>query len=318
MYISSKGNNSDLFNNLNKFIQGYFINLKRGKETLVADFEYLPFNPAEKPFFRVDDVLGIENWGYNDLYSIWQLERIIDGVFFANRLVQNYQTDIADMQSFYKSGEYTKSLETLMLRYRKALHNYFRKGDRKALDYCADAMSKGAVLEILKMDEENGYYKAAAAFNLRAALIQQFNLNGDEKMADFILELGDRVRRKRDFETEQPCCDDDKEFFFVCGQLARFLFSLSEAAEPKHSLAESLIKSKDSNVLKKRLKELYVTYGHNILLKSMRFNNLMSMAIGYSADTMLKEYEDYFLAGFLSKNLLYEKKQEAARNENEQ
>jgi len=310
MYLSTNENNKFKFrNDLNKFIQGYFIHFKRGKETWITDFDYLPVNPDDKPFFRVDDVLGIENWRYNDLYSVWQLEKIIDGVFFANRLVQNYLIDTSDIKSTYKPGEYTKNLENLMLRYRKAIHNYFRKGDNKAFNYCIDAMSKSVVLEILKMDEKNGYWKAATAFNLRTALIEQMNMKGDEKMSDFILELTDLVRIKRDLEVEQPHCDTDKEFFFVCGQLARYLFSLSEAAEPKHSFAESLIKSKDSTVLKRKLKDLYVTYGHRILLKSMRFNNLMSMVIGYSTDVMLKEYEDYFLAGFLSKNLLYEKKQ---------
>lgn len=320
MYLSTNENNEFSFSkDLNKFIQGYFIHFKRGKETWITDFDYLPFNPDDKPFFRMEDVLGIENWRYNDLYSIWQLEKIIDGVFFANRLVQNYLIDTSDMKSYYKPGEYTKNLENLMLRYRKALHNYFRKGDNKAFNYCVDVMSKSVVLEILKMDEENGYWKTATAFNLRIALIEQMDLKGDEKMADFIQELTDLVRTKRDSEVEQPHCDTDREFFFVCGQLSRYLFSLSEAAEPKHSFAESLIKSKDSAVLKRKLKDLYITYGHNILLKSMRFNNLMSMVIGYSTDVMLKEYEDYFLAGFLSKNLLYEKKekQEVTKNENE-
>ncbi|PYG86979.1 CRISPR-associated protein Csh1 [Ruminiclostridium sufflavum DSM 19573] len=302
----------DFSKDFNKFVSGYFLNFKQKKDGIyIADFECLPSDPDEKPFFRIENCLGADNWRYTNLYEVWQLEKITDDVFFSKRLIKNYTVDTGDMQSDYKAGEYTKNLENLMLRYRKALHNYFRKGDRKALEYCADAMSKSMVLEILRFDEENGYWKAAAAFNLRMALLKQIKTGGDGGMGDFIIELSEIVRKKRDFQGVQPQCDNDKEFFFLCGQLVRYLFSLSEASNPKHSFAESFLKAKDSAVLKRKLRELYITYGHKILLKSSRFDNLMSMAVGYEADTLLRDYEDYFLAGFLSKNLLYEKKQEA-------
>lgn len=332
MYISNSSSNKFNFHkDLNSFVSGYFMNIKEKKEgAFIADFEYLPLNPDEKPLFSINNCLGTDSWRYKDIYNVWQLEKIIDVVFFANRLVQNYLIDTSDMQSNYRAGEYSKNLENLMLMYRKALHNYFRKGDRKALEFCVDKMSKSVLLEILKIIDENRssqdekfkhektrYEKAENAFNLRIALLKQINKEGDGGMGDYILELSDIVRSKRDMEGVQSKCNSDNEFFFTCGQLVRYLFSLSAAAEPKHSFVESFIKARDSKVLKRKLKELYITYGHAISLKSHRFDNLMSMVVGYETDAVLKDYEDYFLAGFLSKNLLYEKKQEADKNENE-
>lgn len=331
MYISNSNSNKFSFSkDLNSFVSGYFINFKEKKEgTFIADFEYLPLNPDEQLFFRIENYLGIDNWRYNDSYNIGRFEKIIDFVFFAGRLVPNYLVDTNDMQSNYKAGEYSKNLENLMLMYRKALHNYFRKGDRNALEYCVDKMSKSCVLEIIKIIDESRssqdekskykktkYEKAEYAFNLRLALLKQISKEGDGGMGDYIIELSDIVRKKRDMDGVQPKCDSDKEFFFTCGQLTRYLLSLSEAAEPKHSFVESYIKAKDSSVLKRKIKELYVTYGHAISLKSIRFDNLMSMVVGYETDAVLKDYDDYFLAGFLSKNLIYEKKQEDDKNEN--
>lgn len=325
MYIS----NSKKFGfhkDLNSFISGYYINMKDKKEgKYIADFEYLPNNPDEKMTYRVENYLGIDNWFYNNSYNVWQFEKIIDVVFFANRLVQNYLVDTSDIQSNYKPGEYSKNLENLMLIYRKAFHNYFRKGDKNALEYCVDKMSKRVVLEIMKIVDENRnsqdeksryektrYEKAQYAFNVRIALLKQIKKEGDNGMGEYILTLSDTIRKKRDMEGTQPICDNDEEFFFTCGQLTRYLFSLSEAAEPKHSFVESFLRAKNSSVLKTKLEELYITYGHAILLKkSFRFNNLMSMVMGYKVDSELKGYHDYFLAGFLGKNLIYEKKQEA-------
>lgn len=317
MYLKSKSGELSFTDNLNNFVSGYFIHYKRGKEILIDDFEYLPFDPDEKSTFYIDNVLDVENWKYVDSYNIWRLEKIIDSVFFANRLISNYTIDTSDMKSMYTPGDFSKNLENIMLIYRKAIFNYFRKGDKRAFEYCVDAMSRSALLEILKIDESKSCWKAANAFNLRMALLKYFKWNGDEKMADFILELTEKARAKRDTEDRQPCCESDEEFFFVCGQLARYFFSLSEAAEPKHSYVERVIKCKDAKVLKKRLEELYIKYGHAINLNSMRFNNLLSMVVGFDTDAVLKEYEDYFLAGFLSKSLLYEKKEKKDKQEDD-
>lgn len=318
MYITHKSSDSVFKNELNKFVRGYFIHLKRGKETLITDFEYLPLNPDINKKYTIDDVLNLDTWGYNDNYNIWQLEKIIDAVFFSNRLIANYLIDTGDMKSIYKHGEYSKELESLMLKYRKALHNFFRKGDDKAFTYCVDQMSRSVLYEILKMDGENGYWKSAAAFNLRIALLEQFNLEGDHIMGSYIKELLQIIRNKRDLDTDQPECENDKEFYFVCGQLTRYFFSLSEAADPKHSMIEGFLRARDANVLKRKLKESYFAYGHEISLKSKRFDKLWSMVMGYETNSVVREYDDYFNAGFASTNLLYEKKekQEDDKNEN--
>lgn len=318
MYIFHKSNDSVFKNDLNKFVRGYFLHLKRGKETLVTDFEYLPLNPDIDKKYNIDDVLELESWGYSGSYNIWQLEKIIDAVFFSNRLIVNYMTDTSDMKSIYRRGEYSKELETLMLKYRKALHNFFRKGDEKAFAYCVDQMSRSVLYEILKMDGENGYWKSAAAFNLRIALLEQFNVKGDRKMGSFIKELLQIVRNKRDLDNEQPECENDEEFYFVCGQLTRYFFSLSEAAEPRHSMIESFLRAKDAGILKRKLKESYFAYGHEISLNSKRFDKLWSMVMGYKTNSVVREYDDYFNAGFVSTNLFYEKKdkQEGEKDEN--
>lgn len=304
---------------INEYAPGYYIHFSKGKETLIKDFDYLPFNFTPREKFYIEDVLetapdsedgliGVKNCRYGDAMNRSQLEQVFDTVFFSKRLIKYYYAEVKDIDSLYTEGEYNKVIQNLLISYRKALHDFFRKRNDQELRYCINALSAGIVRELMKMSSGDDFRKPIAALNLRISMIDRFDLKGDGKMADFVKEMMDKTRAKRDMKEETAVCEDDREFFFVSGQVARYLLSQSEADDIKHSSVESLIRVKDAKILKTKLKDLYYVYGHKLSLnKALRFDNLMSMVMGYESTALLKTYEDYFLTGFLSKNTLWEK-----------
>ena len=129
-------------------------------------------------------------------------------------------------------------------------------------------------------------------------------------MPDMIENYYEKVRGKM-LEKDKPVfCEDEKEFFFAGGQVTSYLLSQSEAKDLKHSASDIITNAKNVKILKKKLEGLFFYYNHALSNKNFRFNNLYSMVMGYDSEVSTKEYMDYFLAGMLCKNMLYEKKEE--------
>lgn len=104
-------------------------------------------------------------------------------------------------------------------------------------------------------------------------------------------------------------CDSDEEFYFMAGQLAYYLIYQSEASNKNFGMFEPFSLVKNSNQLKRRLEEVFETYSHKISIDNIKFKNTMAMVMGYETQTKIThEMKDFLIAGILSNNLLYEKK----------
>ncbi|HAQ40101.1 MAG TPA: hypothetical protein DCM73_04215 [Clostridiales bacterium] len=61
-------------------------------------------------------------------------------------------------------------------------------------------------------------------------------------------------------------------------------------------------------MLKEKLEGLFKKYNYTIETSSMRFNNIYSMVTHYVPEDT--DNHNYLIAGYISKNLIYEKKED--------
>lgn len=284
--------------------KGYFIKIKKGKEVEIHDFDTIThYNPKLKNFLvnkiissNLDKQDGDKgNLSYGSVSDIKTLSSYINSVFFNKFLTANYFTEPKKI----KLRDNLLKKELILCR--GAYFNWFYKGDLKSIRSIFPKSS----LKIIKNTISNGFLiKAIEQFNLRDSILKY--LGGETYMEQRIDKIVEELRNK--INGDEICsigCDD--EYYFAMGQAAQFLISKNKAAGIKQSLINPIISSADDKVLRNRIKALYKKYNYDIDLKSKRFNNLYSMVLRYEAEKCIND--DMLIAGFITSNLIYEKKE---------
>ena len=80
---------------------------------------------------------------------------------------------------------------------------------------------------------------------------------------------------------------------------------MSKGKNKPQSLLNPFINAKSNEIIKVKLRGLYLKYNYIIEQKSKRFNNLYGMIVSYKPSE--KVNQDMILAGYLKHNLIYEK-----------
>ena len=102
---------------------------------------------------------------------------------------------------------------------------------------------------------------------------------------------------------------ETEEFYYLCGQVARYLINQSKLNDKTGGLLEPFLKINESQRLKEIIKITYFKYKHAISLHYVKFNNAMSliMAFDNQVNSSSSENMDHFLIGALSDNIFYMK-----------
>ena len=308
--------NQELSNHVDLEMQPcHYLHLIKGKEVVINDYEFLP-GFSQRIKFNLQNVLLMEEGEDKNRYildnreinKLSELEKEKDTYFFNGKLKYNYYSDPK-----IETGRLSKNMVNLLIISKGTFHDYFWKGNSKNIRGIIDKIS----IEIIKEQIRNikyaknklEYYvrfkKATKAYNLRISLLNYFNLGGKE-MAGKIKETIGKMKDKISLD-DYVDCDTDDEFYFISGQLAYYILSQSEKSNKNHDLVEPFLRAKDGERIKKELKYFYIRYKHAIPLNYRKYNNAFSMVLAYQCKSE-KKLEDMFLAGFLAKNVFYEKK----------
>jgi len=300
------------------------IHRDRKKGLVIDDYEFLP-GFSQRINFNLQNVLMMEEGEDKNRHIIInrkinklnELEKEVDNIFFNGKLKFNYYSDPK-----IEVGRLSKNMANLLMISKGAFHDYFWKGNSKNIRSIIDKISIEIIKEQIrnikyaknKLEYYSRFKKAAKAYNLRISLLNYFNLGGKE-MSGKIKEMIGKMKNKISLDVYLDC-DTDDEFYFISGQLAYYILSQSEKSNKDHDLVEPFLRAKDGERIKKELKYFYDRYKHAIPLNYRKFNNAFSMVLAYQC-TNKEKSEDMFLAGFLAKNVFYEKKeQEDSINEN--
>ena len=285
-----------------KNFEGIFLRLKKGKEVEILSYDIVTNYKAElHKKFIYKNILGdnLEEKSeelYGNKVKRYDLQAVIDTVFFSKYLINNYFTEAGDISIS------NAVLKKNLLLARDGIFNWIYKGNANGIDKLIDKIS----LNIVKGTIENGYYKKAKdQFNLRWSFKNYFN--GGVDMAEIVYEMQEKLRNKINADSTGKFESDD-EYYFAVGQLVNYFLSLSKGKSKPQSLANPFINAKNDLIIKEKLRALYMKYNYTIEKNSKRFNNLYGMILAYEPDD--KVNQDMILAGYLRSNLVYEKHRE--------
>lgn len=293
---------------------GHYFRLKMGKagadiikHDIITDYTTHMKNP-----FIFRNIIGTEQGGeYRDgepIYDLWALKELIDKVFFDEKLKSNFFTEAKDM------SVKNSTVKRCILESRDVLHSWFCLGQQEKAENIMKKVSWKLIKDSVKKDKK---FEINSRCNLRWSLIDYFK--GDERMWKSMNEVRERLRKHIN-EKEEWDFESSYEFSYAIGQAVAYLNSKSKASKKSAAIINSFLNSDDLTYLKKRIRQLYMKYAHQLEAGGYGRENQLFTHIFQVIPDEFKIDKDFLLAGFTAKQLIYEKKdnmEEVNSNENE-
>ena len=144
------------------------------------------------------------------------------------------------------------------------------------------------------------------AFNLWISYKQYFNEKGEDEGMKF----NNLIEQCQKIIQEEGKIENDKQYYFLAGQVAYYLLNQSKAEKLTQDVTEPFIKANTVKKLKDELKFLHQKYSYDMYLKYSKFNNVFSQLLLQEPEEKIKDNKDILLAGLLANNLFYEKQKD--------
>ncbi|WP_281529925.1 hypothetical protein [Campylobacter hominis] len=269
---------------------------------VIIDFESIPFIPSEvKSHHKIEKEK-----------SSFKIE-IVD---FIDAGLDLYEINNKNAKAKINEVLYQKSLSDNNL-----FDNKININDKmlKELIY----QTRNSVIELLYKNNEADFYQMVNKYSsdfIKVALRsgKEYGELNAKKAINFILSLKDYKGVTVDLDTIKENLEnalksditklDSNEYFFLAGQIAKYLMSKSKAANKTYALAEPYLKAKTTNKLKSVLKNEFERYKYEISIYAKRFNKAY-LLIQNSDDIQINnDFESLMLAGMMSQNLIYDNK----------
>lgn len=279
----------------------FFIHRDFKEKDVVQDFDYLPLKIEKlKEPIMIKNYLNITDKSDFEISELWQLENIVDEIFYDKQLKYNYFNDDIKVSQYI-----SKNLQTLIFETKYAMLNYFKKYDAREFYQVIKKYGTAFVIEYLRQRDEKKYYfaklKAKESLNLKLSLLQ----HKGEKVMDI------RAMQKKMIEKLESSDYDgleSDEFFYLSGQVIKYLLSKSKSGKKDADMLEAFLRAKSVKKLKDEIRFTFFKYKHEIGLNQTKFNNALSIITAYDKEESIDS--DSLLVGILSQNLFYMKKEE--------
>lgn len=290
-------------------LTGYFLRIRKDKnEAAILDMDTVNFyQPKLKTPFLFDNILKLdtkklEGHRYGNNSYLYDICDIVNTEIFSNFLLGNFYNEPSDI-SCNNDGVIKENI----LIARNRLFNWFFKGYTNDL---AELMEKVSV-NLIQNTISNGYMeKVQHQFNAYISVLEYLK-GGKVKMAYIMEEVRGSIRDKIN-QRSHVQAESDEEYYYAAGQLIRYFISLNKSKNKMHSLFNPFLTIKKDELLKLRLEDLFKKYNYGIDVTSPRFNNIYTMITHYVPKGSINH--TFLIAGYISNNLIYEKKEE---NDNE-
>lgn len=275
---------------IDNFDNAFLLKFNENGRAVISDFESIVFK--EKSSFKIEIVDFID--AGLDLYEInnKNAKAKIDEVLYQKSLSDNnlFSNEIKINDKILKELIYQTRNSVIELLYKNNEADFYQMVNKYSSDFIKVA---------LRSSKEYGELNAKKAIN-------------------FILSLKDYKGETVDLDTIKENLEnalksditklDSNEYFFLAGQIAKYLMSKSKAANKTYALAEPYLKAKTTNKLKSVLKNEFERYKYEISIYAKRFNKAY-LLIQNSDDMQINnDFESLMLAGMMSQNLIYDNK----------
>ncbi|ABS51692.1 hypothetical protein [Campylobacter hominis] len=277
-------------NFIDNFDNAFLLKFNENGRAVISDFESIVFK--EKSSFKIEIVdfidAGLDLYEINNKNAKAKIDEVL------------YQKSLSDNNLF---------------------SNEIKINDKilKELIY----QTRNSVIELLYKNNEADFYQMVNKYSsdfIKVALrsCKEYGELNAKKAINFILSLKDYKGETVDLDTIKENLEnalksditklDSNEYFFLAGQIAKYLMSKSKAANKTYALAEPYLKAKTTNKLKSVLKNEFERYKYEISIYDKRFNKAY-LLIQNSDDIQINnDFESLMLAGMMSQNLIYDNK----------
>jgi len=266
----------------------------KNDEAIIDDFDFIPNREKRLPksiyyknyLLARDGKRIIED---NTIDLLWELEEKIDEIFYNNQLKNNYFNEVW--------SKLDKSFQNLIYITRPGMVNYFKKHDSKAFYQIIKKHASDFILEHIKHDR---MLRAQLSLNLKFSLLSH---KGESVMDIKVMQ--ETIINKLETSNYENLKID--EFFYLSGQVVKYLIGQSERHEKKGDLLEPFLRSNNARKIKKDIEFTYFKYKHKISLHYVKFNNAIALIMAFNGEDKLSINMDAFLVGALSENIFYMK-----------
>lgn len=313
IYIDDEINALSDNQSIDRDFSGIYLRVQKGKETEIHDVDIISkYSPNLERFFRLENYLHLEISQYlkNDSDNILkyhtniktksELERIVNKVLFDNYLLNNYFSEDLNIKG---NGELKKQL----LINRRKLFNWFHKGESEDIWINLKRISEQSIVSSISNEQR---FKAVHQYNLKCSMEKYFK--GGENMADSALEVRSSLKQKINSRVKDDnyiSIENDKEYYYAVGQMTSYFLSKSKSKKKNMSFVNQIIVCKKDEIIKMRLGRLFKQYNYDMdYYRDYKTRNLYSMLNAYIPEG--KTNVDMIINGFLSSNLVYEKREE--------
>jgi len=264
------------------------------EKELIEDFDFIPTKIEKlQKSITVHNYLNIKDKNDFEINELWQLENTVDEIFYNKQLKFNYFRDDLRVSDFV-----SKKLQQLIFETKYAMVNYFKKYDEREFYLVVKKFGTDFIIEHLRQNHE---YKARESLNLKFSLLQH--------KGEAIMDIR-AIQKKMIEKLESSNYDglESDEFFYLSGQVIKYLLSKSKSGKKDADMLESFLRAKNVKKLKDEIKFTFFKYKHEIGLNQTKFNNALALITAYDKEETINS--DSLLVGILSQNLFYMKKEE--------
>lgn len=123
-------------------------------------------------------------------------------------------------------------------------------------------------------------------------------------MADISVGIRETIKERLNAK-DYKGLENDREFYFVVGQMVRYLDYKRKAAKKTQSMINPFLNAKTGQVLKEQILRYYKKYNYDIASGDKKVSRLYAMIQGYEPEEAVMQ--DMVSLGFTMDNLLLER-----------
>ncbi|KNF08227.1 hypothetical protein CLPU_9c01230 [Gottschalkia purinilytica] len=300
-----------------------YYSLRLDQNSEIDEFDFIPTNNENLEF----NLINITNrkvridWEDAKSKKVLEEEKCINSLYrlkglFCERFLLNdvKATDYFRKYEFSKGRnlKITNNMKSIFIVNRESLHDFFSHGIDISFKETVNKMTKDFIKERIRyLTEGINLWDVMGAYNLRVSLLDYFKKEGEESLENQIKKVLESLEGKLTKDNKELLCENDREFYFLSGQLAYYLLSLSQAKRKTYGMFEGILNARNSEKIKKELIHLFELYKHEIGIGNILFKRTFSSVIGHRTTTKLDEKnEEMLLVGITYDNIFYRGKEE--------
>ena len=289
----------------------YLLTVKNDNGTAkIEDFDYIPFYSETIKTFKCTNYFT-NNFNLDECefitQNIYELERRVSKIWFSNSLRESYYNfkDIVSKRTMVPTWK-----KEILKENANIFFEFFHKSNIRPLKQKLDRIAFEICYRTL-LDEykEGKIFNSTKVINLWIAFDEY--LGGNFKMIknDIYLKSKEIVLNNGKIQT-------DEMYFFMVGQVAKYLLSKSKANTKTQSLIDPIMKVSKQDKLISIILHMRDKYSYDLALNNNRFDNILKQILVDDIEKDIVKNRKYILAGFLEENLFYLKADEASKEEN--